>query len=578
MSSEASPDSKSSPPVPKKERIPRSKKFDTILNLPRFFSILHRATEKKSRELARMRPELSEFVGRDVIEFDPTKPQEKRMLPGIVVHHDAKNKAHFHKKYDPELIAFHEAQVRAAEEGIARDSAEKPKRVQKSEQRNKEISEAMEAMMVDVAPMIFGSGAEVVMQPTYGDIKQYTDLVVVFRDEERNVEDMLALDITFSWKDAVHVKKAVRGVSGALQGEMQRLNYVRIPTKDFDPEKPTYEYVRTRNVPHVVLPLGLLATLTLLDKWSRNERIAMEYHPKRRALLENLFRQLETRSYASQWKNIQEEKEVTEGQKQREVIHRIMRRMAHELQKMGEGRRHIDFAIASANKHAGGGVHETSVLSQAQEAQKAHESRNRMKATKDLVSDPRVGAARSPEASTPSLSEAAPVGDEEILELGEPLEDKAGGAKEVSATPGMTFDVIAEKIVTGKASLDDARVQQAVRDGVLSIHETTQYDPIAGGGLNIQHPRKVVVLKSRMPGDEIEIVIAKEDVFLNSDEPPATPVYEPLTPLEYWTHDVPQRETQELAALLPVIQELVEVVEQRRVLLEKLAKVKSRKK
>lgn len=257
-------------------------------------ALVQRALDKGKLLEVEKRPLLPEFIDKPVIVFDPEIDEASaRIAPGTISR-SVDGKTTSFDTYDMDAVVLPDISSTNSFVHMFRDrDAEGGESKQSFLEKQKKLSEAMEMMLFDLAQEIFGPDAEILMPALHGDIKEGTDLMVLYRDAEGNVADMMAVDITFAGSWEVHEKKASRSLRGIVRGRKGHVvSYVRIPAKKHDATD-GYLYTTARNIPRIVLPMGRMTVYAMLHRWVNGEDFNFKGDSLRKGLLEAIQKQLE---------------------------------------------------------------------------------------------------------------------------------------------------------------------------------------------------------------------------------------------------------------------------------------------
>ena len=353
------------------------------------WSVVERALKKRDVEMAHLRPTLDEFVGQQVYIFNPIA--ERKLAPG----HIMRNGSQF-KNFSSGVISADKTLLENIWQKIGEKQKEKPSRAQEREQKMKMVSETMEAVLYKAARQIFGKGAEAIIPTEFGDVVEGTDLIVIFRNEQGEVDDMIAIDLTYAGghqkndnEENVHVKKNARGMQGVVRGSLHTVSHVRIPVRDErgrikkDTQgNPMFMHCVAQGIPRVVLSMNQLSVLVLAEKWINGEYLALEHHPKRKGILNSILKQLEAqRKMAPKAARLlaQEGKKSTAVERLNPTIDRIK----NLIDRLPNQREKRDWPIRAANRQTTWfGRRRSFAHAQQEVARKKQEQKERRKKSK----------------------------------------------------------------------------------------------------------------------------------------------------------------------------------------------------
>lgn len=454
-------------PVVKKvgERKPRKREFtfaERMLAIPRRQGIVKKAIEKRKRLLPELRPKISEFEGKPVMEFDPTRTPDKRIRKGTITSYE-NNVPIRHDTYEKTALLKDLKGLQGAKRGIRKSEKEKTTIDAWWSKLNKDTSEGMEMMLLEAGPSIFGKGSEVVMATEHGDIKEATDLIVIYRNAAGEVEDMLALDVTFAASDASHKKKSARTMSGVDTRHLQGVKYVRVPRRNAAGVHEEvngelqYDYLRAGNTPRAVLPLGILSTLVLLDRWGNDEEASMAYTAKRGGVLDSIKRQLKAQGDMLEETRADSPGKNTNGLQQ--VLDRMSLRISEAILETPNLGNKGDRAIYAANRQ----------LSKS--------------ALREAIQAARTDAAR-----------------------------RKKKLEEIKTPEPITFSTIFTLVEEGKMTITDPRLIAAQAAGVVGVYTTTEYVASWTGRDGSDEPKEVHVLYDPNDSRAQKIEVPKEDI------------------------------------------------------------------
>jgi hypothetical protein len=151
----------------------------------------------------------------------------------------------------------------------------------------KMISEVFEAIMLEQAELSdwLGDNVSVLKTSIYDDYFNGTDMIAEWIEPERE-SNVLALGVDVTFGKASIERKLERVRRDVESGKLGTIKYFQTSDDSFRGQR--------KGIPHVVIGVDRGSVEQLADLWIRNDKKALAAHPVQRALIEEIYLQLQT--------------------------------------------------------------------------------------------------------------------------------------------------------------------------------------------------------------------------------------------------------------------------------------------
>ena len=142
-----------------------------------------------------------------------------------------------------------------------RESKE-PIKVQYRRERQKLQADVIEAVMFDMAKHIFGPDAEIVIPNIFDDRQNSLDLLVLFRDTQGTVEQVLGLDFTSASEQIYVDKKVIQALRSVIRGKLSTAKYIAAKNPQGGAE-----YFSANGIARAIIGISAASALLMAKGW-----------------------------------------------------------------------------------------------------------------------------------------------------------------------------------------------------------------------------------------------------------------------------------------------------------------------